>query len=144
MVVSLAILIVALVAFAQLLGQGLQSSVSARASSHAAVLAAQKLEALAGAPGPSESPPDCLSRDVVGFVDYLGPDGQPLPSSGGQPRGGLYVRRWSVQPFEGDSGRTLVIEVVAFMSQSGEGGGGSEPAPAGAARLVTLKRRGGL
>jgi prepilin-type N-terminal cleavage/methylation domain-containing protein len=139
--VSLAILIVALVSIAHLLAIGAQADLGARTDLYATVLASQKLEELRADDQPSTSPSDSLSRSVSGFVDYLEPDGRPAVSGGMGGPGWVYVRRWSVQPSEQDGGQTLVVQVFTFPARRPAGSGEPTPLLSAGVRLTTIKRR---
>ena len=117
--VAMAIAVVALGALAYLLSAATRVNRSARRSTMAALLAADKVEYLRALTFDdlelTPSPADALRVDADGFHD--------APAEG-------YRRRWLIAPMPGYPATALVIQVV--VSIAGE---------AGEASLVTIKAR---
>jgi prepilin-type N-terminal cleavage/methylation domain-containing protein len=152
--IALTLLTGAFLAVAQLLAVAARASDRSRALATGAVLAAQKMEQLRalswaydidGAPldGLGLSPPDALSADAAGFVDYF--DGSGAPISGGPPPPpqAVFARRWSV---EQDAGMAppaaLVLRAAVFYR--GPPGAAAGAGPAGwteVARMIGAKAR---
>jgi type II secretory pathway pseudopilin PulG len=135
--VSLAILITGLVVLAQLLAAALHGTAAARSDTYATVLAAQKMEELAAEPGLAWSPPDSLSRNVAGFVDYVDRNGRTVDPAASAPRGFVFVRRWSVQALSGTS--SVIIQVSAFAASGGTRAQASADPRPGRACLSTIR-----
>jgi len=117
--VAMAIAVVAVGALAYLVSAATMVNRTARRSTFAALLAADKLEQLRAlafdAAELTASPADALSADADGFHD--------TPAEG-------YRRRWLIAPLPGYSATALVIHVV--VSVVGE---------AGEASLITIKAK---
>jgi hypothetical protein len=101
-----------------------------RLVTQAAILAAGKMEALQAlafdiAPDGtsveddelSESPPDALTADTPGYLDYFTSAGRPLEADGARPAGATFVRRWSVAALD------TVGDVLALQVAVGTGAG---------------------
>ena len=140
--VSLAILISALVAVANLFAIGLRANLAARTDSFTTVLAAQKMEALLAEPRATPSPPDSLVRDVSGFSEYLGRDGTVLPAGRDAPAGSLFRRRWAIRASDSDPAQSVIIEVVATTTRLASESAGPAPPYGSGVHLVTIRRRG--
>jgi prepilin-type N-terminal cleavage/methylation domain-containing protein len=143
------ILTVAVMSLAQVIAVATHANASARTSTLATMLAAQKMEQLraltwsfdaAGVPvsdltsgivGLSPSPPGALERDVDGYSDWLDASGRAMRNAGAA----AFVRRWSVAPLPTNPDTLLLQVLVAGLAGS--------PVRAGAARLVTVKTRKG-
>jgi len=106
-------------ALAQLLAISIANNVSARSTSVAAVLAAQKMEQL------RESPWETAGAGI----DYVGETGNVLGRGGTMPPAPAYVRRWTADPLPA-SADVLVIQVTVTTKQGRQ-----------AARVVTLRAR---
>jgi hypothetical protein len=90
-----------------------------------------------GGTGLLRSPPDALERNLDGFADFVGADGRWVGRGAGPIAGAIFVRRWSVVPYDADAADTLVLTVVAFpVSDAAAGSLG----PA-SARLQTILTR---
>ena len=97
--VATAVLVVGLVALAQLFAVATLANVAGRQTTHATLLAAQKLEEL-------------RSRAWKG--------GGLAPFEDGD-RVGAYIRRWTIAPLPGDPDHTVVIRVsVAHRARSAD------------------------
>jgi Tfp pilus assembly protein PilV len=98
--IATALLATALTVLAQLLTTAVTSNIAAGRACVAIVLASQKLEELRSAPA---RPPDGSdSVDLWGGVAGVGPN----PA-----RGGMFVRRWTIQALPGTVLGTHVIQV---------------------------------
>jgi type IV pilus modification protein PilV len=107
--IACTILAVGVLSVAHLLAVGVALNGSARDTTVAAVLAAQKLEELRSHPSVDASPADALERDAPGFVDYLDRHGNVHAAS--DATGTVaYVRRWSTEPVA-DHPDTVVVQV---------------------------------
>ncbi|MBI3400173.1 MAG: prepilin-type N-terminal cleavage/methylation domain-containing protein [Acidobacteria bacterium] len=141
-----------------------RANTSARDSTLASLLAAQKMEQLrslmwgfdtAGRPlsdtttdvsvtperpsagvGLSPSPPGALAQNVAGYCDFLDAAGRPLGGGTEPPASAQFARRWSVQPLPANL-NTLVLQVV--VTRAVHGGAMHE-----AARVVSVKGRKAL
>jgi hypothetical protein len=130
-IVASAVLSTAVVSLAQLFALAVQATASARDTSYASVLAAQKLEELrslawgfdenglpvtdvvsdlasdpiapSGGPGLATAPASALQENTTGYVDYVDTAGRKLGGGRVPPPNGVYIRRWRVQPFAVDS-----------------------------------------
>jgi prepilin-type N-terminal cleavage/methylation domain-containing protein len=77
------------------------------------------------------SPPDTLTRDVGGFVDWLDAAGRAVGAEGAD-----YVRRWRVSEIAADDPEAIAIDVCVFRPPA------TNAAPAGAdACLATIRVR---
>jgi type II secretory pathway pseudopilin PulG len=129
-----------LVALAQLFIIATRANSTARATTYATFLAQQKMEQLrsltwgfdtlglpltdtstditvapergTGGTGLSPSPPNTLSQNIDGYVDYLDMFGRALDGAPPPPEGAAYIRRWSVEPLPTNPGNTIVIQVL--------------------------------
>lgn len=169
-VVATAMMATSLVALAQLLAISTQANRTARYSTLASMLAAQKMEQLrgltwgfdaiglpltdtttntavipetpAGGTGLAPSPGDSLARNADGYVDYVDANGNLL---GGGPTiraGTAYIRRWSIEPLPTNPNNTLVIQVLVtpFRNRGNADTGSVARAPQ-EARLLSVKTR---
>jgi hypothetical protein len=85
-----------------------------------------------GGSGLQLSPADSLDRNVPGFSDFLGSEGD-WRGRGAEPAPGTaFIRRWSIAPYSRDSADTLVFTVVVVLPAGG---------PRPAARLQTIRTR---
>ena len=170
--VAIGLLTTAIVASAQLLAVATTANLSARHSTYAAILAAQKIEQLqsltwgtdtggaavsdltadtvaspemaAGGSGLTLSPPDALRRNAAGYVDYVDRVGQPLGGGAIAPSAAAYTRRWSITALPTNPANTLVIQVLVTprRDRSAADIAGVSQLP-DEARLVTLRTRKG-
>lgn len=170
--VATTILTVALAALAQLFATSTRANASAKATTMAALLAQQKMEQLrsltwgfdalglpqtdttsdtttipegpSGGRGLGASPAGALSRDTVGYVDYLDGSGRSLGARDtAPPPGTIYIRRWSLEPLPGSPGNTIVLQVLVTRWRS-RGTADATPGVArlpDEARLVSVKTR---
>jgi len=137
--VATTVLTASLAALAQLFTIATRANSSAMATTCATVLAQEKMEQLrsltwgfdtlglpltdtstdltaasergTGGTGLSPSPPNTLSQDIEGYVDYLDTFGRALDRGPAPPEGAVYIRRWSVEPLPTNPGNTIVIQV---------------------------------
>lgn len=138
--VATTILTVGLAALAQLFAVSTKANTSARATSYAAVLAAQKMEQLrgltygfdnlglpitdtstdvtavpellAGGHGLSPSPTTSLQQNTDGYCDFVDANGIVLGGGTAPPPSTVYIRRWSVEPLPTNPNNTIVIQVL--------------------------------
>lgn len=122
-VTATAIVATALALLAGLSSVALTSILLARDRSLSVVFAHAKFDELRAQAGPlAASPPDTLTRDVSGWVDYLDDGGLARASEGGA-RGRVYARRWAVGPRPGVPGVVDVgVRVGRCVTTSGQGG----------------------
>ena len=111
---AIGIVAVALTALAQLFVIATEANTSARRSSLASILAAQKVEQLRTlgdelVPSAVES----LSGDAEGACDFLDEYGRSMGGGSSPPDRAVYIRRWSVQPLAEDAD-TLILQVAVF------------------------------
>jgi prepilin-type N-terminal cleavage/methylation domain-containing protein len=166
-VVAIAVLITVAASLAQLFSSGQRSNDRARASSLAALLAAEKMEQLrslswgfdvlgapstdtsadlsvsperpSGGAGLRPSPPDALDRNVEGYCDFLDANGSPVGSGSSPPLNTSYIRRWAVAPLVADPANGLVLQVRVVSRAAGHIP--ARRSAAGEARLVTVRAR---
>ena len=137
--VAIAVLLVALMALAHLAAMSTRANTSARTTTSASLLAAQKMEQLRalawgfdarGQPvsdtttdltksppaagsgvGLTPSPGSALTSNTPGYCDFLDANGRSLGGAGSAPPGTIFVRRWSVNTLPQDADNTLVFQV---------------------------------
>jgi hypothetical protein len=97
----------------------------------------------AGGLGLSASPPNALSANVDGYVDYLDRYGRSLGGGADVPPNAVYVRRWSVEPLPTNPNNTLILQVLAFAvnDRVDDGEGPVLDRVRDEARLVSVKTR---
>jgi Tfp pilus assembly protein PilV len=138
-VVAIAILATAVVSLAGLVSVAVRTIALTRERTVAAILAAQKLEELFVATRPlSQSPPDAVSHDEAGFVDYLDAAGV-VVSGGAAARSVVYVRRWAVSPLGADAALTLIHAAVSPCRRAAAPRDGECGDAAGTVRLATVR-----
>ena len=165
--VAVAILLVALMALAQLTAMSTHANTSARTTTSASLLAAQKLEQLRGLAwgfdardrpvsdattdlttsppsagtgvGLTPSPASALVMNTAGYCDFLDANGRGLGGAGSAPPGTVFVRRWSVSALPQDADNTLVFQ-VRVMRVDGAFASMVRRLPE-EARLITVKTR---
>jgi hypothetical protein len=153
---------------AQLISTATRSNVSARSTTIATVLAAQKLEQLraltwgfgpAGVPltdrdtdtttlphaptggtGLGASPPGTLHRNTPGFVDHVDSTGHVVGRGAQPPPQASYTRRWSIEPLALTPDQSVRIQVLVTPYPDGGLAGARGYLP-GQARVVTIKTR---
>jgi prepilin-type N-terminal cleavage/methylation domain-containing protein len=136
--IAMGLLMGAVASLARLAAVATTANRSARESTMASLLAAQKLEQLraldwtvgqdgspstdtttdtaapvepsAGGTGLRTSPADSLARDVAGYIDHLDRFGRTLDGAG-RPAGTRFVRRWSIRPLAAHEGSAIVLQV---------------------------------
>jgi type II secretory pathway pseudopilin PulG len=158
-IVATALLATAVVTLAQLFGVAVRRNVASRQTTHATILAAQKIEELRaltwgdlttdtaapvetpdGGTGLSVSPDGVLQGNTAGWVDYVDQFGRKLGGGRTPLRNAVYIRRWAVQPLPADPDNTLIIQVL--VTQRGTSGTVSDstgPRLPEQARLVTAR-----
>jgi hypothetical protein len=118
--IATALLATAVVGLAELFAVATRSNLSARTTTYATVLAAQKLEQLRAAGGVRGG--GRLDTDVAGWVDYLDHNAMVVGGGGAPPPNTVYTRRWSSRVLPGSaaaSGRRAIVQVVVTRRQSG-------------------------
>ena len=169
--VATALLALAIVSLAELVGIAVVANRHARDTTYATVLAFQKMEQLralaysvdalgvptptddrptvvpaaaVGGTGLSASPAGTLAQNTAGFVDYLDERGASLGGGASLPAGTVYIRRWSIEPVAGHDDRALVLQVLVTTLRQvrSECDGARRRSDAGDARLVGVKRGG--
>jgi type II secretory pathway pseudopilin PulG len=167
--VATAMLAMAVVALVELFGIAAVSNRRAHDATYAAVLAGQKMEQLRvlayafdsagvavtdsttdtavvpavpdGGTGLSASPPDALTRNSAGFVDYLNASGASLGGGADALTGTVYIRRWSIEPGTSNPGNLLLVQVRVVPLHAGRAAGAGR-AP-DEARVVGVRARKG-
>jgi prepilin-type N-terminal cleavage/methylation domain-containing protein len=140
--IALTLLTGSLLVVAQLMVVAVRAGEASKETSMATALAAQKIEQLrslawgmapdgataddvecdvafwpdrpSGGPGLALSPPDSLSDNTPGYVDYLDSAGRWIGSGSSPPGPAAFVRRWSIEPAGPSSPATLVLRVVVW------------------------------
>ena len=152
--VATLVLTTGLLAMAELVRLAMSSTVRARTSSLATILAAQKLEQLrsltwefdvngvAVSDMGLQASPWSLQRNTPGFVDHVDAGGFVVGQSAQAPASAVYTRRWSVEPLPGSPEHSVLIQVLVTGTQSrGNADRGSVSRLPGDARLTTIKSR---
>jgi len=97
-----------------------------------------------GGSGLNPSPPDTLTSNVQGYVDYLDQQGTWLGNGGQPPPNTRFIRRWAITPLPTNPNNTLVFQVrVTTLTQAVEAAaGGDSGTPSGLDTwLASLKTR---
>lgn len=138
--VASVILMVGLIAVAQMFVVSTQENMAARRVTTTAVLAQQKIEQLralawgfdefglpvsdyssditvtpptsSGGVGLQASPGGSLDASAAGYVDYLDQYGAWVGTGTTPPARAIYVRRWSIEPLPTNPNNTLVFQVL--------------------------------
>ena len=160
--VAAVVLMVGVIAVAQMFVASTHQNMEARRVTTTAVLAQQKIEQLralawgfdefglpvsdfssniavtpptsSGGVGLQASPDYSLFTSVSGYVDYLDAYGSWVGTGATPPANAIYVRRWSIDPLPTNPNNTLVFQVlVGRISPSGP--------PTDLGRQVSLKTR---
>jgi type II secretory pathway pseudopilin PulG len=171
-IVASAVLSTAVVSLAQLFTLAVRTTASARETSYASVLAAQKLEELrslawgfdenglpitdlvsdltsepvapSGGTGLGNAPASALQENTPGYVDYVDIAGRKLGGGSVPPPNSAYIRRWRVQPFAADPEHTVLLQVLVTRNRyRGDADEGAVGRLPDEARLVTLRTRRG-
>jgi prepilin-type N-terminal cleavage/methylation domain-containing protein len=83
-------------------------------------------ERASGGAGLGVSPADALTRNVMGYCDFLDGRGGSLGGGTAAPSGTAFVRRWLVQPLEAAPAQGLVIQVrLTSLVAARRGGAGA-------------------
>ena len=134
---------------------------AAHALTYTAVLAEQKMEQLRslawgftglGLPitdtetdgtGLTPSPPDALTSNVDGWVDYIDRFGNALGGGPNPPAKTVYIRRWSIERLADNPDNTIVMHVLVTprMNRGAADVPGSTLRLPGESRLVSVKTR---
>src|SRR5882672_7247946 len=98
--VATTIVMVGVVALAQLVALAAHANLLAKQTTIAAALAQDKTEGLLTnvAGGQPSSPPDTLGHNVDGYCDFVDATGRLLGAGPAAPAGSAYLRRWSIDP----------------------------------------------
>jgi prepilin-type N-terminal cleavage/methylation domain-containing protein len=167
--VASTILLVGVVALAQLFIISTSANRAARATTSTVVIAQQKMEQLRGmtwgfdvlglpisdtttdisvvpfsnaGSGLSPSPPGSLIQNTPGYVDYLDQYGNWVGSGPTPPTGTVYIRRWSIEPLPTNPNNTLILQVlVTRRADRGSANSGNVARLPEEARLVSAKTR---
>lgn len=135
-VIAIGLLAGAVVLLASMAALAVRTNSRARERTFAALMAVEKLEALASAaPVLTPSPGDALTTDVPGCVDFLDAAGH----ASARPERAVFVRRWRVTPVGGDADLlALAVEVAPCRRR------GLSPScgdPDARVRLTTVRSR---
>jgi hypothetical protein len=172
-IVAAAVLSTAVVSLAQLFAVAVQRTASARETTYASVLAAQKLEELrslawgfdenglpitdltsdlaadpvapTGGTGLAPAPLSALQENTSGYVDYVDVAGRKLGGGRVPPPNGVYIRRWRVQPLAADPANAVLLQVLVTRNRNrGSADDGAVGRLPDEARLVLLRTRRGV
>ena len=148
--VATAVVTVGVASLAQLFTVSARANRVAKATTMTLLLAQQKMEELrADAADASASPPSALAANTPGFFDHIDWSGISLGGDSIAPPGGsVYVRRWAIEPLDGQEGasggagyaivmKVLVIELTGTHADEGSGVARTP----GEARLAGVKTR---
>jgi prepilin-type N-terminal cleavage/methylation domain-containing protein len=143
-VIALSILCVAVLTVAQLLGLGAEGMAVSRAQVMSATLASARLEQLralvfdfdddgvrltdlttdvsardpaTGGRGLAAAGTDSLATSTPGLVDYLDAHGRWVGNGALPPADAVFIRRWSVDPFDGSPDALAIQVLVRPVSQ---------------------------
>jgi len=150
--VALALTVTAVCALVALIGLTTRANGTARITTAATLLAAEKLEELrafawtvdaAGQPlsdaNLAPSPAGALSDNTPGYCDFTDAMGRSLAGSTSPPPEAMFVRRWSIAPLAPDPVNTMVLQVtVARVRRTSAGTVQAAPDDA---RLASVKTR---
>lgn len=154
--IATGILAGALVALGQMFAMSISSNRAAGALTYGTVLAEQKIEQLRGLTWAfdnlgqpvsdaalSPSPPDTMTRNTPGWVDYIDRFGQVLDGGAAPPPKTVYTRRWAIEPLPTNPANTIAIHVLvtARTNRGPADRAGSTARLPGESRLVTVKTR---
>lgn len=145
--VATTIFAVAVAALADLCAVSTRANTSARATTVASMLAAQKMEQLraltwgfdelarpltdtttdisvspeepGAGTGLSPSPAGALAQNTAGYCDFLDATGESLGGATVPPATAVFVRRWSVEPLPSNPANTLVLQVIVTRALRG-------------------------
>ena len=164
-VVALGILLAGTAGGAQLIAAGFRGLAQSRLQTQTAMLASARMEQLLGlafafdeagqrvgdattnlavdppapgGPGLTSAGTDSIAASVAGYVDYADRLGRWLGDGPSPPTGAVFVRRWSIDPWQG--GPDLLVLRVVVRPAGGPAGGAGVRVP-GESRLVTLLAR---
>jgi type II secretory pathway pseudopilin PulG len=91
----------------------------ARAASIGALLAQSKIEELRASGAIAPSPPDALSKDTDGYVDYLDADGALLDAaSATASAAAAYTRRWAIDAMRSGPVHGITLQVLVTRSHA--------------------------
>jgi type II secretory pathway pseudopilin PulG len=170
-VIASALLVVLATGIARLVVVAVRGATAARHETSTVILAAQKIEQLrslimtwepggagwpltdvstdvgadpmvSGGRGLLPSPPDTLTTNVTGYVDYLDGRGRSLGTGSTPPAGAVYVRRWNVARWSSAPDDVVAIQVLVTTARRAAAAAPPGWRPAGEdALLVTLRSR---
>ena len=140
--VAALIMTTAVVTMAQLLSIAMATNLAARRNTVAAILAEQKLEELRTLPWEylHPAPSSTLQQNSDGHVDHIGTNGRIVGTDTQPPPGGIYTRRWSIEPVSSAPESSFVIQVlVTSPHEEGSVAQSSVRRLRGDARIVTVR-----
>jgi type II secretory pathway pseudopilin PulG len=170
-VIATGIMATALVALGQMVAISVANNMSARTGTYAAVLAQQKMEQLrglmwgydalalplgdastntalptespTGGTGLTPSPPNALTSNIAGYVDYVDRFGNVIGGGATTPAKTVYIRRWSIEPLPSNPGNALILQVLVSkrVDPGASDRAGSTIRLRDEARLTTVKTR---
>jgi type II secretory pathway pseudopilin PulG len=156
--IATGILAGALATLGQMFAMSISSNRNAGTLTYGTVLAEQKIEQLRGLAWAfdnlgqpvsdaalSPSPPDTMTSNTPGWVDYIDRLGQVLDGGAAAPPKTVYTRRWAIEPLPSDPANTVVIHVLVTtrMNRGAADRPGSTTRLPAESRLVTIKTRKG-
>lgn len=135
--VATSVVVVAVVALAQLCGIAIDTNARARSTTFAVLVAEAKMEALVATCAAADaigatlaaSPAGALDRDTPGFFEYV------------EQNGATYLRRWSIDPLPASPDAARVLQVVAIRSRGAADADRDVTRRPEAARLITVRMR---
>jgi hypothetical protein len=112
--VATTIITVGVAAVAQLVALAAHTTLHAKQTTMAAVLAQEKMEQLLPdiAIGSTASPPDALGSNLDGYSDFVDATGHLLGRGPAAPAGSAYLRRWSIDPLPNSRRSTWIVQVL--------------------------------
>src|SRR5262249_40051771 len=96
-----------------------------------------------GGVGLSSSPNDSLSRNRVGYCDFVDDSGHSLGGGRSGPPGTVFIRRWSIERLSSPDESLLMQVSVIPVASKDVGGSSRERRLHDEARLLTIKSRKG-
>jgi prepilin-type N-terminal cleavage/methylation domain-containing protein len=164
--VATAVFTVAVAGLAEVCVTATRANSTARTTTSASMLAAQKMEQLRaltwgfderaaplsdtttdlsvspespiGGVGLTPSPPGALAQNTAGYCDFLDAAGQSLGGGTVPPPAAIFARRWSVEPLPSHPANTLVLQVMVTRAIRGAVAPRRLPDDA---RLISVKGR---
>jgi type II secretory pathway pseudopilin PulG len=121
--VAMLVFVSAVIAIAQLFLLAAATNVTARDTTIAATLAAQRLEQLLSAD----------EADTIDSIEHVDASGRVLSTASTPPPHAIYTRRWSIIPLDSDT--------VAIRVRVGRSGRGESSGLTGETRMLAMTRR---